>query len=216
MSDTEIAIGRVTRCSIRGFAGATQLPQPAFPAFGDFCRAEFRRGPASAPAAAPTYAIGLIYDLSVQDDELARQLAAADQPTAEQLLDSQYRRAVPVEISALTVGYRDGDRWVSSLPPQPPLTLSPIYLLPDEDVRLFTEDLGFVRHILGAEAVPPEDLLAAALRRAASARPASARREYILRAAREAARRLSQDLGRLETVLEGLREWGTSESRSHG
>jgi hypothetical protein len=216
MSDTEIAIGRVTRCSIRGFAGATQLPQPAFPAFGDFCRAEFRRGPAAAPAAAPTYAIGLIYDLSVQDDELARQLAAADQPTAEQLLDSQYRRAVPVEISALTVGYRDGDRWVSSLPPQPPLTLSPIYLLPDEGVRLFTEDLGFVRHILGAEAVPPEDLLAAALGRAASSRPASARREYILRAAREVARRLSQDLGRLETVLEGLREWGTLELRSHG
>ncbi|MGH2605682.1 MAG: hypothetical protein ACRDG5_03745, partial [Anaerolineales bacterium] len=71
-------------------------------------------------------------------------------------------------------------------------------------------------HILGAEAVPPEDLLAAALRRAASARPAPARREYILRAARETARRLSQDLGRLEIVLEGLREWETRESRSHG
>lgn len=216
MSDAPIAIGRVTRCSIRGFAGATQLPEPAFPSFGDFCRAEFRRGAATAKAAPSGYAIGLIYDLSVQDDELARQLAAADRPTAEQLLDSQYRRAVPVEISALTVGYREGERWDASLPPQPPLTLSEIHLLRDDEVRAFTDDLGFIRHILSAETVPPEDLLAAALARAAAARPASSRREYILRAAREAARRLSQDLGRLETVLEGLRHWAEPEARSGG
>jgi len=206
VSETPSSIGRVTRCSIRGFAGATQLPETAFPSFGDFCRAEMRPSQTAGKADAADYAVGLIYDLSVQDDELARQLAAADEPTAEQLLDSQLRRSIPVEISALTVGHRVGGAWLAGLPPQPPLTLSRIYLLDGDEVRAFTRDLRFLRHILAADAVSQEDLLEASLQRAALAQPAPARDEFVLRAGRECARRLGHDLPRLEAILERLHE----------
>jgi hypothetical protein len=198
MSDS--LIGRVTRCSIRGFVGASRVPEGGLPAFGDFCRAEARRG--------TLHVVGLIYDISVPDDELARQLASADGVSAEQLADHQRRRAVPVEISALTVGSLEGERWNPGLPPQPPLSLAGMALLSDGDVRSATEDLQFVRMVLGAEeTLPVEELLIAGLRRAARARPANSRKEFLVRAGRECARRLTQDLSRLETVLAGLRQF---------
>jgi hypothetical protein len=191
-------IGRVTRCSIRGFIGASRLPEGALPAFGDFCRADAAQG--------SIQAVGLIYDISVPDDELARQLAASENVSPEQLADHQRRRAIPVEISALTVGYFQDKLWQPGLPPQPPLTLSGMTLLTDEEVQRATEDLEFVRMVLsGEENLPMEDLLIAGLRRAARARPHAARKEFLVRAGRECARRMPQDLTRLETVLAGLR-----------
>jgi len=66
MTADDRPIGRVTRCSTRGFVGAVRLPEPQWPVFGTFCRAEAQQG--------QSQVIGLIYDLSIEDDELARLL----------------------------------------------------------------------------------------------------------------------------------------------
>jgi hypothetical protein len=197
MTSDDKAIGRVTRCSTRGFVGAVRLPEPEWPVFGTFCRAEAQQG--------HSRVIGLIYDLSIEDDELARQLAATESLSPEQLADSQVNRQVPVEYRALAVGYRNGERFVQSLPPQPPLTLAPVYHLSDADVRKFTTQLEFLKLVVAAQEIPVDDLLAAALRTAAAARPESERRAYLLEAAAECARLVGRDLTRLESLVRSLR-----------
>ncbi len=197
MTSDDKAIGRVTRCSTRGFVGAVRLPEPEWPVFGTFCRAEAQQG--------HSQVIGLIYDLSIEDDELARQFAATESFSPEQLADSQVNRQVPVEYRALAVGYRSGDRFVQSLPPQPPLTLAPIHRLSEADVRKFTAQLDFLKLVIAVQEIPVDDLLAAALQTAAAARPESERRTYLVESAAECARLVGRDLTRLESLVRSLR-----------
>ena len=197
MTADDRPIGRVTRCSTRGFVGAVRLPEPQWPVFGTFCRAEAQQG--------QSQVIGLIYDLSIEDDELARQLAASEAIRPEQLADSQVNRQVPVEYRALAVGYLNGGGFTQSLPPQPPLTLAPVYRLSDEQVRTFTERLDFLPLMLGVPEIPVDDLMAAALKSAAAVRPESERRGYLVRAAAEVARLVGRDLTRLESLLRAVR-----------
>jgi hypothetical protein len=196
MTSDDKAIGRVTRCSTRGFVGAVRLPEPEWPVFGTFCQAEAQQG--------RSRVVGLIYDLSIEDDELARQLAASESISPEQLADSQVNRQVPVEYRALAVGYRDGERFVQSLPPQPPLTLAPIYRLSDADVRLFTVQIHFLKLVIAVQEIPIDDLLAAALRTAAAVRPESERHAFLVEAAAECARLVGRDLTRLESLVRSL------------
>jgi len=197
MTADERPIGRVTRCSTRGFVGAVRLPEPQWPVFGTFCRAEAQQG--------QSQVIGLIYDLSIEDDELARQLAASEAIRPEQLADSQVNRQVPVEYRALAVGYLNGAGFTQALPPQPPLTLAPVYRLSDEQVRTFTERLDFLPLMLNVPEIPVDDLMAAALKSAAAVRPESERRGYLVRAAAEVARLVGRDLTRLESLLRAVR-----------
>lgn len=192
MDDPPVLIGRVTRCSIRGFVGGVQLTEPDMPAFGSFCKAAAQRG--------RSQVIGLIYEISIEDDELARQLAIADTPPAEIRADNQFTRPVPIEIRALTVGYQNGEGLHWTLPPQPPLTLADIHPLVADEVRDFTERLDFLPLILSASELPVDDLLIAALRHAAAVRPLAERRSFLLRAGRECARLLSHDLTRLDNL----------------
>ncbi len=195
MADHTI-IGRVTRCSTRGFVGAIRLPEPDLPTFGSLCQAEAQQG--------RSQVVGLIYDISIQDDEFARQLVTAEGVTPEQLADSQANRQVPVEFSALAVGYANAGQFHYGLPPQPPLTLAPIHTLSDEEALAFSASLDFLPLLLSATEVPVDDLLVAALRRASALRPRSQRAGYLLQAGRVCARLLGRDLTRLETVLNGL------------
>jgi hypothetical protein len=197
VTDTKGWIGRVTRCSTRGFVGALKLPEPEIPVFGGFCQAEAQQG--------ASQVIGLIYDLSIQDDEFARQMAAAEDPAAEVLADGQANRQVPVEFSALAIGYRAGDGFVQRLPPQPPLTLAPIRALSETELRTFTQAFDFLPLVLAAPQIPVTDLLAAAFQTAAASRPASERQSYLLQAGRACARLMTSDLTQLENLLRGLR-----------
>lgn len=197
MTADDRPIGRVTRCSTRGFVGAVRLPEPQWPVFGTFCRAEAQQG--------QSQVIGLIYDLSIEDDELARQLAASEAIRPEQLADSQVNRQVPVEYRALAVGYLNGGGFTQALPPQPPLTLAPVHRLSDEQVRAFTERLDFLPLMLNVPEIPVDDLMAAALKSAAAVRPESERRGYLVRAAAEVARLVGRDLTRLESLLRAVR-----------
>jgi len=197
MTEDDRPIGRVTRCSTRGFVGAVRLPEPQWPVFGTFCRAEAQQG--------QSQVIGLIYDLSIEDDELARQLAASEAIRPEQLADSQANRQVPVEYRALAVGYLTGGGFTQSLPPQPPLTLAPVHRLSEAQVRTFTERLDFLPLMLGVPEIPVDDLMAAALKSAAAVRPESERRGYLVRAAAEVARLVGRDLTRLESLLRAVR-----------
>jgi hypothetical protein len=189
-------IGRVTRCSTRGFVGAVRLPEPDLPAFGAFCSAETQHG--------QSRVIGLIYDMSIEDDELARQMATADDLSCEQLADAQTNRQVPLEFSALTVGFARGGSFYYNLPPQPPLTLAAIYPLPESEVHTFTECFDFLPLIFGADRLPVDDLVAAAIRQAALTYPENQRQRYLVQAGRECTRFVAADLNRLENLIRSI------------
>lgn len=196
MSVSQEPIGRVTRCSTRGFVGAVRLPEPDLPAFGAFCSVETQHG--------KTRVLGLIYDMSIEDDELARQMAAADDLSREQLADAQTNRQVPLEFSALTIGYAREETFYYTLPPQPPLTLAPIYPLSVTEVHTFTKRFDFLPLIFGADRLPVDDLLAAAIRQACLTYPENQRQPYLVQAGRECARFLAADLNRLENLIRSL------------
>jgi hypothetical protein len=196
MDSSPSIIGRVTRCSIRGFVGGIRLTQPDIPAFGALCAARAQQGSIDV--------IGLIYDISIQDDDLARQLAVAPSPPPAVRADNVFNRPIPIELSALSVGYESGGVYHQSLPPQPPVTLAEIRPLSDAETQRFTEQLDFIPLILAAPQLPVDDLLATLLRRAAEARPASERREFLRDAAGQCARWMAGDLMRLENLLRGL------------
>ena len=130
MTDGAIAIGRMMRSSTAGFTFGCSLPEPEVPAFGAFVRAPVQRGQAQV--------IGLIYDIAIEDDLFVRQIvAAADLPDAY-IEDQRRNRQVPVEVSVLSVGYRNGEGLFYGLPPQPPITLDHIHLCPEAEVCDFT------------------------------------------------------------------------------
>jgi len=196
MSEEAKMIGRVTRCSTRGFVGALRIPQPEAPAFGTFCQVEAQQG--------RSQVIGVIYDISIEDDEFARQMAIADDAAPEHIADQQSLRQVPVEYSALTLGFEEQDQFHHHLPPQPPLTLAPVYVLPPAGVVRFSQQLDFLPLLLSVEGLPVDELLLAVLRRAAALRPEAQRRKYLVQAGRYCTRQLSGDLTRLTTLLRSL------------
>lgn len=200
MPDPTGPIGRITRCSTQSFTGAVRPSALDLPAFGAFCQAQDQSG--------QVQVIGVIYDIRIEDDPLARQMAALEDLPSEQLADAQQNRQAPIEFSALTVGYRRAKGYSYSLPPQPPLTLAPVSLLEGEDLLQFSEKASFARLILASLNVPAEQLLAAALRSAVQARPEGERDRYLMLSGRSIARLLAGDLARLEQVLGALRETG--------
>jgi hypothetical protein len=192
-----IFIGRVTRCSTRGFVGALRAPEPELPIFGGFCKAGAQQG--------KSYVIGIIYNISIEDDELTRQMATLEDPIQEELADQQVLRQIPVEYSVLSIGYQSNDQYIYSLPPQPPLALATIQMMTSEEILNFTNRLDFIPLILSADNLPADELLAASLRNAASVRHGPNQMTYLIEAGRYCARLLSNDLNRLDNVLRNLK-----------
>lgn len=192
-----IFIGRVTRCSTRGYVGALRAPDPELPVFGGFCKAGAQQG--------KSYVIGVIYNISIEDDELTRQMAATEKPVDEELADQQFLRQVPVEYSVLSIGYQSNDRFIYSLPPQPPISLASIQVMSNDEILNFTKHLDFIPLILSADNLPADDLLAACLRNAASTRHGPEQTAFLIDAGRTCARLLSNDLNRLDHVLRNLK-----------
>ncbi|OGO19300.1 MAG: hypothetical protein A2Z14_03670 [Chloroflexi bacterium RBG_16_48_8] len=195
-----IFIGRVTRCSTRGFVGALRAPEPELPIFGGFCKAKAQQG--------KSHVIGAIYNISIEDDEFTRQMAATERPIEEELVDQQFLRQIPVEYGVLSIGYRANDQFIYALPPQPPLALAPIQVMTSEEIIDFTRQLNFIPLILSADNLPADDLLAACLKNAASIRKGPEQTSFLLEAGRYCARLLSDDLNRLENVLRNLQPEG--------
>lgn len=185
-------LGRVTRCSTRGFAGAYPLQGASIPSFGAFCAAPYQNG---------GHVIGVIYDINIEDDPLARQLASIHDVPEEQIMDGQQNRQIPVEFSVFTLGFHDGEHMRQTMPPRPPMTLEPVHFLSTEDIHAFTEDHRFLHTIAMAPALPVDDLLIACILEAASARSEGEQKRYMLRAGRMLARILGGDLHRLEQIL---------------
>lgn len=190
-------IGRVLRASTTGFECGTRSSDLDEPSFGAFVQVRRRND--------PTIIIGLIYAIRIDDDPLVRQLIMANNINTATIRDQRENRMVPVEISVITVGCIEDNVPLYTLPPRPPISLDPVYLCDSEMIYTFTERFDFFRLVLQAAQVPSEELLAAALRLAASVRPRNEQTNYLIRAGQRLAQLLSADLLRLNHLLRLIR-----------
>lgn len=194
-------VGRVLRSSTTSFTvGCRQLMAAQgqlIPEFGALVRADAANG-------ARVY--GLIHNVTIEDDAFVRQLVAAGVESAEIIEDQRQKRQVPVVVDVVVVGSGRGlDVW-HRLPAQPPSALDQIYLCNAAEIVRFTERHDWLRIVLGSIEAPVDQLLIAAIRQAAQARPPDQRAAYRISAGRELAKLLALDLTRLDSILQGINQ----------
>jgi hypothetical protein len=196
---SQIEIGRLLRAGTTGFVVGCRVSQVNVPTFGALVRVPLENG----------YQIyGLIYDIHVDDDGLVRQLITAETVDEAIIADNRQNRNVPLEMSVLSVGYRQDGRISHLLPPHPPLSLDVIYLCSQEELCEFTGTgyLGYFRHILRAVDLPVCEVLAAHLSQAKAAQADNGNAGWIEAATQELIVLLRNDYMLLMDVLGTLRE----------
>jgi len=121
------------------------------------------------------------------------------------IADNRFNRNVPIEMSALAVGYRQGDEISHLLPPRPPLSLDAIYLCDEAEIRAFTSSprFGYFRHLLRMKDAPLEEVLAAHFKQAAQAQR-EVNPHWIRAAVQEMITLLRDDYTTLSSVLSAL------------
>ncbi|HIE53311.1 MAG TPA: hypothetical protein EYP85_16285 [Armatimonadetes bacterium] len=137
-------------------------------------------------------------------------------PTAYGKTTEELRREQPqifellkTEFQAVLVGYLEGERMRSGLPPQPPRLHSFVYLCGPEEVRRFTAGLEYLRLLLSVSSgVPADELLLTAARTAWEAHGYD--RAYLIAVGKELARLLKDDYDRLRALLRRLTEGSPS------
>ncbi len=198
--DQATIVGRVLRSSTTSFTvGCRQLiseQDQRIPEFGALVRAD---------AAGGSLVYGLIYNVTIEDDAFVRQLVAAGVDSPEIIEDQRQKRQVPVVVDVLVAGSGRGLEVYHRLPAQPPSTLDQIYLCNAAEIVRFTERHDWLRAVLGSIEAPADQLLIAALRNAAQARPPDQRDAYLIAVGRELAKLLALDLTRLDGILRGMR-----------
>jgi len=194
MTDHSLPVGRVLRSSTASLTLGTKTLAADVPRFGGFVKV-------AAPDGGDI--IGLIYDVVIEDDLFARQLIGAE-VSAEYIADQRQNRQVPIEISVLVVGHAREGKMYQYLPAQPPISLDEMVTCSDAEVMQFTADFTYFRTVLNAKDAPADELLAASLRLAATARGLQGR-DYLVRAGRELSRLLAFDAVRLEGLLRRIK-----------
>jgi len=199
MMATGIEIGRLLSAGNSAFTVGCRVSQLNVPAFGSLVRVT--------PSTTEDYHVyGLIHDIHIEDDGLVRQLVTTDQVNEAVIADNRVNRNVPLEISVLAVGYRQGERIYHLLPPRPPLSLDVIYLCEADELRRFTAAgrFGYFRHVLRAVDLPIGELLAAHLQQARSVHEAASNPDWVNAATRELITLLRDDYPTLMSVLGAL------------
>ncbi|PJF23440.1 MAG: hypothetical protein CUN56_00895 [Phototrophicales bacterium] len=192
-------VGRVLRASTRGFSLGTHSTHLDYKHdFGAFVKVPIAndRG---------IFAIGVIYAVEIKDDLLISELVMAESIDPNVLRDQRENRMIPVEINVLNIGYSTQDRFIHSMPPRPPMSLSQVTLCSVSEVQQFTQRHDFFRLILNASEVPSDDLIAAVIRMAALAYPDAARYTFLVEAGRSLTRLLGNDARRLSSILSLIR-----------
>lgn len=189
-----VLLGRLLRASTQACVIGCKVSQTDAPTFGSMIQIPLDDG---------TSVYGLVHDIHIDDDGLVRQLVTAQDLPDEVILDNRMNRNVPIEMSVIFVGYKQGEKVFHLLPPRPPLSLDGIYACTDAEVCQFTAAgrFGYFRHILTNQDLPAGELLAAHLQQAGKAQTSAGNRAWIDQASRELITLLRDDYNTLINVL---------------
>ncbi len=169
---------------------------PERPRFGSFLRVT------SADNALNIFAV--VCDVSTGPHD------STHRPTALKMTRDQLRMEQPhifallrTEIYATVIGYSNGAVYRTGLPPHPPEVHDFVYKAIDEEVAAITEDLDFVRLLSRVSRVPSDELIAATIREACSARGGDY--DFLVQAGQSLAQTFRDDYDRLSSVLRKIR-----------
>jgi len=193
----DLEIGRLLRAGSAGFVVGCRVAQLDSPSFGALIRV---------PLKGDYQIYGLIHDIHIDDDGLVRQLVTAENVEESIIADNRQNRNVPIEVSVMTVGYREGGRIYHLLPPRPALSLDTIYLCDERELCEFTAvgRFGYLRHVLRNRDIPTEELLAAHLRQARQAHLSCGNAGWFEAATQELITILRDDYAALMSVLSAI------------
>jgi hypothetical protein len=196
---TSIKIGRLLRASTTGFVVGCRVSQLEAPEFGALVRV---------PIDHDYQIYGLIHDIHIDDDGLVRQLVTSEGIDEAVIADNRLNRNVPVEMSVLAVGYREGENIFHLLPPRPALSLDEIYLCNTEELCDFTNAgrFGYFRHVLRASDLPVGDLLGAHLRQVQAAQQSAGNEHWAEVATKELIVLMRDDYPSLMSLISTLRD----------
>lgn len=187
----------VLRANLTGFRAGCKLLLSDVPNFGDLVKVQVHAG---------FVIFGLIYDVTIGDDLVMRQLILADALEPEMIMDQRENRLAPIELSVLSVGYLlDGKIIHHGVPLQPASNLDSMVVCHEAELRVFTDNLAYLGLLLNTPQMPVDELLVVMLRRAAAVRPPEERYQFLVTAGLELARMLRSDLERLERILKRIR-----------
>jgi hypothetical protein len=128
-------------------------------------------------------------------DEASEEAVYESSPQLLKLLRSEFTAAV--------VGFKNDDKIYQYLPPRPARIHSFVYLCQPDEVKEFSRSFDFLHILVNASpAIPPEELIAAALRQMSAAQEDS--RAFLVAAGKELANLLSADFIRLKNILGSL------------
>jgi hypothetical protein len=125
-------------------------------------------------------------------DEVSETAVYESSPQLLKLLRSDF--------TAAAVGFRDGDKILQYLPPQPARIHGFVYLCQSDEVKEFSRSFDFLRILVDASLpISPEELIAATLRQMSQAQDDP--RAFLVAAGKELANLLSNDFLRLKNIL---------------
>jgi hypothetical protein len=192
------SIGEILESSTTEYVvGCHQLFQA--PAFGSLLRARTREP--------ERWVYGLVYNVVTGSEppggsavvlgrgEVRDERIYEEHPELQEMMRTR--------LSALVVGFSQGEELHQYLPPQPPPLHYSVYPCDDAQVVAFTQQMGYIRTVLAAKTLPADELLAASIRLASAAGGEST--DFRLRAGREMARLLTEDYDRLAAILRRIR-----------
>ena len=116
----------------------------------------------------------------------------------------QLEKLLRSEFSALVVGHKVDDKIYHYLPPAPARIHGFVYLCPPEEVKEFSQSLGFLNIIVNSNLpLPQDELIAACLRRMSRAQDDGD--AFLVTAGKHLAAMLSDDFHQLKSILERIR-----------
>jgi len=130
-------------------------------------------------------------------DETSEEAIYRSSPQLEKLLRSEF--------SALVVGHRASNKIHHYLPPMPARIHSFVHLCSPQEIKDFSQSLGFLNIIINTHLpVPQDELTAACLRQMSQAREDGA--DFLVSAGKHLASMLSDDFSQLVSILERIRQ----------
>lgn len=163
MAGSDYVIGRLLSSSVSSFVAGCRVHEEEIPEFGALVKVGLGD---------KLVIYGIIYDISIVDDGVVRQLATAENVHPAAIADQRTNRNVPMEMSIATLGYKR-EAVSHLLPPRPALSLDVISLCSADEVVEFTgASFGYLRHLLRNIELPVSNLLAAHVQQAAEAHAA--------------------------------------------
>ncbi len=151
---------------------------------------------------------GVVYDVETQSLDPGRRVVARGEKLESKdevfAANPQLSRLLATDFKVLVVGQAEGKSWHYYLPPRSASIHSFVYACEPEEVRGFTRSLDFLSLLVNARILVPVDEVAGSCLRYASLTHTDPH-EFLVKAGKELARLLSNDINRLNSLLKRLR-----------